>query len=213
MLIGMLAVLKAGGHMCHLIQRVPCNDWSFNSADTQAHVLLIQRERRSRFSFCDDQIVCFEDVQEEREPLANNNVPAPGTPQDIAYVIYTSGSTGTPKGVIVQQGSIVNYTVALCVLLGCERGWHYATVSTLTADLGNTAIFCSLASGGCLHILDYETIVSPEAFANWTILHPVDVLKIVPSHLAALLVENDAARALLPARALILEVRCSHQAY
>jgi thioesterase domain-containing protein/aryl carrier-like protein len=104
---------------------------------------------------------------------------------------------------MVSHGSIVNYTQALCTQLDAQPGWQYATVSTLAADLGNTAIFCALASGGCLHVLPYELLTDGDAFAGYLAAHPIDVLKIVPSHLAALLAGRQQA-ALLPRRWLVL---------
>src|SRR5262249_11339469 len=78
-----------------------------------------------------------------------------------------------------------------------------ATVSTLAADLGNTAIFCALVSGGCVHVLDSETSGDPEVMVRWVRKSPIDVLKIVPSHLSALLTGVQ-AHELLPRRALVL---------
>ena len=31
--------------------------------------------------------------------------------------------------------------------------WQFAVVTTISADLGNTCVFPSLASGGCLHVV------------------------------------------------------------
>ena len=104
---------------------------------------------------------------------------------------------------MIRQESVVNYTLALCQLLGAEPGWQYATVSTLAADLGNTAIFCALASGGGVQVLDYETVISPQEMARWIERHPIDVLKIVPSHLSALLT-GERAKELIPRQALVL---------
>lgn len=132
-----------------------------------------------------------------------SNLPGGSEVGDLAYIIYTSGSTGMPKGVMIQQESVVNYALALCDVLRAEPGWQYATVSTLAADLGNTAIFCALASGGCVQVLDYETVTSAEAMARWMERHPIDVLKIVPSHLSALLA-GEHSKEVLPRRALVL---------
>src|SRR4030095_10900320 len=78
--------------------------------------------------------------------------------ENMAYIIYTSGSTGKPKGVMVRHEGLVNYTNYICQRLdtGRHEGLKFATVSTITADLGNTCIYPSLLSGGCLHILSYE---------------------------------------------------------
>src|SRR5947209_10930503 len=104
---------------------------------------------------------------------------------------------------MVRHGSVSNYTRYMCTLFKWEPGLHFATVSTLAADLGNTAIFSSLMSGGCLHILAYETVTSSGAFARYLESHVIDVLKIVPSHLQALL-SSDSAKALLPRKYLVL---------
>src|SRR5438874_505567 len=137
-------------------------------------------------------------------PDSYSSIEAVNGPEDLAYVIYTSGSTGVPKGVMIRHISVSNYTHYMCGLIAPEPRLHFATVSTLAADLGNTAIFCALASGGCLHILSYETVTSGQAFATYVAQHPLDVLKIVPSHLSALLSASSSGEALLPRRYLVL---------
>ncbi|PWB82119.1 MAG: non-ribosomal peptide synthetase, partial [Methylocystaceae bacterium] len=123
-------------------------------------------------------------------------------PQDAAYVIFTSGSSGAPKGVVVSHGSLVNYTSAILDRLGGESGLHFALVSTLAADLGHTVVFSSLASGGCLHLLDHEQATDPHAFELYLRSNPIDVLKIVPSHYGALS-PRSGEDAPLPRKALI----------
>jgi non-ribosomal peptide synthetase component F len=121
----------------------------------------------------------------------------------LIYVIYTSGATGVPKGVAVSHRSVMNYTHVLCRTLQLQSGLQFATVSTLSADLGNTVIFASLASGGCLHVVNYETATDGGLFAEYVARHSIDVLKIVPSHLNALLASAD-GKDMLPRQFLIL---------
>ena len=83
-----------------------------------------------------------------------------------------------------------------------EPGCHFGTVSTLSADLGNTSIFPALLSGGCLHIISHELATDGGAFAEYSTRHELDVLKIVPSHFSALLAEGGVG--VLPRRFLIL---------
>src|SRR5437016_14299961 len=132
------------------------------------------------------------------EPRTNPQVRS--TPDNLVYVIYTSGSTGVPKGVAVRHRNLVNYAHFISQRLDLEKypeGLQFATVSTLGADLGNTCIYPSLISGGTLHIVSYEMATDPHRFADYVSKHPVDVLKIVPSHLQALL-QSDDARNMLP---------------
>src|SRR5207237_4855804 len=63
-------------------------------------------------------------------------------------------------------------------------------------------IYPSLISGGTLHIVSYEMATDPHRMAEYASKHPIDVLKIVPSHLQALL-QSDEAQKLLPRKYLI----------
>jgi amino acid adenylation domain-containing protein/FkbM family methyltransferase len=107
-------------------------------------------------------------------------------PEDLAYVIYTSGSTGRPKGVCVEHRNIVNYVLGMALRLRLAPGMQHATVSTIAADLGNTVVFPALATGGSLHVISQERAEDPALLAEYFSREKIDVLKIVPSHLAAL---------------------------
>lgn len=109
---------------------------------------------------------------------------------DAAYVLFTSGSTGTPKGVVVEHRHLLNYTAAISTTLGLADHRHFALSSTVAADLGNTALFGALYNGATLHLADDATLQAPEAFAAYVREQRIDVLKITPSHLSALL-ETD----------------------
>ncbi len=131
--------------------------------------------------------------------------PRATAPDDLAYILFTSGSTGVPKGVAVTQGNLAHYTRGICTRLGVtsEQPWHFATVSSLGADLGHTAIFPALTSGGSVHLIPTDIATDGTRLAAYARAQPIDVLKITPSHLDALLDgANDAT--LLPRRWLVL---------
>ncbi|HEV7667231.1 MAG TPA: amino acid adenylation domain-containing protein [Thermoanaerobaculia bacterium] len=120
-----------------------------------------------------------------------------------AYVLFTSGSTGAPKGVVVEHRALATYVAAVVERLDPPDGASYAMASTFAADLGNTAIFPSLLTGGCLEILTEERTAGAEPWEEIGRRRPVDVLKIVPSHLSALL-SSPGAAAILPRARLVL---------
>lgn len=64
---------------------------------------------------------------------------------------------------------------------------HFALSSTVIADLGHTMIFPSLMSGGCLHLIPADIAISANHLRAYLQHHPIDCMKIVPSHLDALL--------------------------
>ncbi len=119
-------------------------------------------------------------------------------PTALAYILYTSGSTGVPKGVGITHRNIVHYTRAISRVLAdvpattpgdgllALGGWRFGLASTLGADLGNTSLFPALASGGTLVVLSPAETTDPSRFADAMADRPVDVLKITPNHLHAL---------------------------
>ncbi|MCW7539366.1 amino acid adenylation domain-containing protein [Aquabacterium sp. A7-Y] len=135
--------------------------------------------------------------------LQGGDAPLPPAPPagQAAYLIYTSGSTGTPKGALLTHGGLAQYAAGLQTRLKAAPGTRFAMVSTIAADLGHTALFGALASGGSLHLLPGPLAFDADGFAAWMDEHRIDVLKIVPSHLAGLLA---AAVPVLPRQVLVL---------
>jgi amino acid adenylation domain-containing protein len=139
-----------------------------------------------------------DDLPETAVPLR-----VPVSAGDLAYILYTSGSSGTPKGVAVTHRALANYCASIVDLLGCA-GYprSFASVTSLSTDLGNTAVFPALVSGGCVHLVPDRIVRDPAEFAGYLRDHRVDYLKTTPSHLAALLEYPDTG--MLPRRALLL---------
>jgi amino acid adenylation domain-containing protein/non-ribosomal peptide synthase protein (TIGR01720 family) len=107
--------------------------------------------------------------------------------EDLCYVLFTSGSTGKPKGVAIEHRQLVNYVRGVATRLDLPEGASYAHVSTFAADLGNTVLFPPLCLGGTLHVIGDDLTRDPDGLARYMRHHAVDCLKIVPSHLVALL--------------------------
>ncbi|SAK43962.1 peptide synthetase-like protein [Caballeronia pedi] len=123
-------------------------------------------------------------------------------PDQIAYVIFTSGSTGTPKGVAVSHRALADYVQGMLDELAFAPGASMAMVSTVAADLGHTTLFGALCSGRTLHLLPAQCAFDPDRFAAEMHAREVGVLKIVPSHLHALLEAQHPAD-VLPSHAVV----------
>lgn len=124
-------------------------------------------------------------------------------PSNLAYLLYTSGSTGKPKGVQVTHENILHYSQSAIRALELPKEGHYGLVSSLMADLGNTMLFPAWLQGGCVHLIGREESTDATALAKYFEQSPLDCLKIVPSHLSALLSGSDAS-VLLPKQVLVL---------
>ena len=212
MIIGVLGILKAGGAYVPLLADHPKARIAHQLAEVGAPVLVTLEKHLGDLPEFSGTMLCLDRDQAELDPLPSTNLERRAKPDSLAYIIYTSGSTGVPKGVELRHRNLVNYTRALCKRLALQEepekqpentGLHFATVSTIAADLGNTCIFPSLASGGCLHVISHETSVDGRQFAEYLAAHPIDVLKITPSHLGALLDAAGPERRVLPRRVLI----------
>ncbi|WP_437482994.1 amino acid adenylation domain-containing protein [Sorangium sp. So ce1014] len=202
MIAGLLGILKAGGAYVPLDPHAPAQRLAQQIRRAGFSVLLTNAPARARLPDTDCAVLSLDDAALlDGEPAADPA--APVQLDDIASVIFTSGSTGEPKGVAITHRGIASYTRSVCEALGIEAGLHFATVSTLSADLGNTSLFGALASGGCLHVIGYETATDGRLFSEYYRRWPIDVLKIVPSHLSALLDTGEGA-AVLPRRLLVL---------
>src|SRR5439155_2355945 len=169
-------------------------------AETSAPVIVTEKKHLEKLPAYTGKIICLDRDRSLLTSASDSNPEVRVSPRDLVYVIYTSGSTGTPKGVAVRHFNLVNYSHFIAHRLKLDeysKGLNFATVSTISADLGNTCIFPSLISGGCLHVIGFETAMSPALFGAYVADHPIDVLKITPSHLSSLL-NTDNGDALLP---------------
>jgi amino acid adenylation domain-containing protein len=204
MIVAMLGILKAGGAYVPLIPDNPKARLAHQLAETKAPVLITEERFLANLPEFSGQIICLgRDAKLlVQEPTSNPDHITRA--ENMVYVIYTSGSTGVPKGVVVCHSNLVNYSHFISQKLQASQGaLNFATASTLGADLGNTSIFPSLISGGCLHVIEYETAMAGNLFADYVKRHPIDVLKITPAQLSALL-SSPGGAAMLPRKYLIV---------
>ncbi len=201
-IVGLLGILKAGGAYVPLDPEHPAGRLNLQLSEIEAPVLLTQSSLAGRLAEFKGETICLDQKRFDDE---NDSNPEPvNTPSDHCYVIYTSGSTGSPKGVAVTHQNLANYALFITRKLRArETQMNFATVSTLSADLGNTCIFPALISGGTLHVLEQDVVMDNEKFADYFSQNPCDVLKIVPSHLNALLGATE-GRNILPRKYLLL---------
>jgi amino acid adenylation domain-containing protein len=209
-IVALLGILKAGGAYLPLDPGLPAERLRYMLDAAGAVAVVTRRSLAASMSNDPRPIVCLDDdallLHESVENLEDG-----AEAEHLAYVIFTSGSTGQPKGVAVEHRQLANYVCGLKGRLGLTAGASYATVSTLSADLGNTVVFSSLVWGGCLHVISESRIFSGDALASYFAEHPIDCLKITPSHLTALQ-HGDPAR-LMPRRWLVLGGEASSRAW
>ncbi|HEV7669607.1 MAG TPA: condensation domain-containing protein, partial [Thermoanaerobaculia bacterium] len=201
--VSLLGVLKAGGCYVPLEPDSPPERLAYQLADCGASVVLTaERSAQDPVDFSGSVVR----LDADREAIGRERETPPvslSVPENQAYVIYTSGSTGRPKGVGVEHRQLAHYLAGIAERLEAPPGASFALVSTFAADLGYTMILPALCGGGCLHVLSGERMTDPDLLGEYFERHEIDYLKIVPSHLGALLSDRSPAR-VLPRRMLVL---------
>ena len=183
-MVGIVGILKAGAAYVPVDAGYPPARIAYILEDAEAELLLTQSSLLA-LSPGTPQAICMESF-DWSSPSGTVGSGMAARPENLAYVIYTSGSTGRPKGVCIEHRNIVNYAIAVTQRLQLKPRMNYAMVSTIAADLGNTVIFPALCSGGCVHFISQERAEDPVLLSEYFERENIDVLKITPSHLAAL---------------------------
>lgn len=197
-LAAVLACWKAGAAYLPLDAQQPPARISFMLDDAGADAVVTDTATIDHIGYVEQPAVVADRCPPSDPRVAARVDPHPGR---LAYVIYTSGSTGEPKGVGVEHRNLVHYVRAVVDACGVGEEMHWAAVSSFTTDLAHTALFVSLATGGCAHVLPKDLVMDPLRLERYFARARIDAVKTTPSHLAALLAGS--ARP-LPRRLLIL---------
>ena len=202
MIVSLLGILKSGAAYVSLDPGYPKERVRLLLAQAN-EPLMVTVERLKESLPGESRVICIDSEWKNIDGESNQNPDNLSTAENLVYVLFTSGSTGQPKGVAVEHRQLVNYLEGIGESVNVRPGAGFATVSTLSADLGNTVIFLSLSTGGCLHVISQDRIIDAEEMAGYMSSHNIDYLKIVPSHLEALLTASQPER-ILPRQCLVL---------
>lgn len=203
MLIGILAVLKAGAAYVPMDPSYPDSRVGYMLEDTNTKIVLTNESHRQRleeiirarvpqFTARDEQfeknnevveVLAIDDskVQERllQQPLSNPETET--TSHHLAYVIYTSGTTGDPKGVMQSHGNVMRLFTAT------EDWYHFRSSDVWTLfhsyvfDFSVWEIWGALIYGGKLIIPSYEQTRDLNLFYELCKREKVTVLNQTPS--------------------------------
>jgi amino acid adenylation domain-containing protein len=199
----LIAILKAGGAYVPLDPGLPVHRREAMLAEV-VPALLVCNATQSAIAAGDPPQLRLDLDRDEIDDEADEAIEDSTEGGDLAYVLFTSGSTGVPKGVAIEHMQLMHYVDGAIARLGLAEPGKYVVLGTLATDLGNTAIFPALCTGGSLDIVPVAISSDAQALAAHLASRPYDVLKITPSHLAALFDVADMPARLLPRRSLVL---------
>ncbi len=198
LIVGMLAVLKAGGAYLILDPSSPVERSRFAIEDAQLSVLLTQQQwvkdlrqaKLSRRESPNVQIICLDtDWAMISQEIADNPT-STATAANRAYAIYTSGSTGKPKAVEIERSSLLNLVFWHQSEFGVSAGDRAAQISAIGFDACGWEIWPYLAAGGSIYFPEDEIRRDPEKLQNWLISNAI-AISFLPTPLAAQLLQLD----------------------
>ncbi len=156
MLVGLLALWKAGGAWVPLDPAYPADRLAFMLEDSAPRVLLTQLSLEKRLPAHQAQTVFLDAPLADRTGNPAQPYPDAPDPNHLAYVLYTSGSTGQPKGVRISNRALVNFLTSMQREPGLTAGDTLLAVTTLSFDIAGLELFLPLISGARVVIAGRE---------------------------------------------------------
>ncbi|MDM3844560.1 MAG: LLM class flavin-dependent oxidoreductase [Aphanizomenon gracile PMC638.10] len=151
MMIGLLAIHKAGGAYLPLDPDFPADRLAFMVEDSQAIVILTQAklapDPRLLQEVGDLKIIPIDTLWAEISQQPTTNPHSGVKPENLSYVIYTSGSTGKPKGVMVEHRNVANFFTGMDAVIDHEPPGVWLAVTSLSFDISVLELFWTLARG------------------------------------------------------------------
>src|SRR3954468_21366880 len=181
MVVGLLAILKAGAAYVPLDPRLPRERLLFLVSDAPLSLILTSGRTLNAGA--------AEVLDLQRLNLAGGGANeaglSPAAPRvandDLVYVIYTSGSTGQPKGVMVPHRGVVNWLIWMRNTFAVTPDDVVLKKAPLTFDVSAWELFLPLISGACLVLADSDRQFDPHYLADLMSRTRVSVAQFVPS--------------------------------
>lgn len=187
MVVGILAVLKAGGAYIPLDPNYPVERLSFMLSDSQASLLITKQEILEKLSLSSAKTVCLDIHFDQIAQESQENPISTSKADNLAYIIYTSGSTGTPKGVLGTHRGTVNGLHWLWKTYPFTQGEVCCQKTAISFVDSVWEIFAPLLGGIPTVIINNATLLDPQLFIEALAHHKVTRIILVPSLLRLLL--------------------------
>ncbi len=201
MVVGMLAILAAGGAYLPLDPSYPDERLAWVVADAGAalilatsavalHVAGLLERPAGAAEPAGCPVVAIESVLAEavgREAGAPPPLARSAGPQNLAYVLYTSGSTGRPKGVAIEHRSAVALLAWVGERYSAADLAGVVAVTSIGFDVAVFELFGPLAWGGTVLLAESALDLASPALAGAPSTPPVSLVNSVPSAFAELL--------------------------
>ncbi|WP_146010217.1 non-ribosomal peptide synthetase/type I polyketide synthase [Acidimangrovimonas sediminis] len=171
MLVGLIAILKAGHSYIPLDPRQPADRLRTICETAEAAAVLAEEAPFTRLPL----------IRPSEAPTQATPAATPADPERAAYIIFTSGSTGTPKGVAVPHRAVVNFLTSMAQEPGLSPSDAMLSVTTVMFDIAVLELFGPLAVGAKVVIASHEDILDGFALADRAARGDITVMQATPT--------------------------------
>lgn len=178
MVIGLLAILRAGAAYVPLDPSYPAQRISYVVQDSGIEVVLTETRLLERLPVDSAQVLCIDHVEADQK--LELTLPPVAT-ESPAYVIYTSGSTGKPKGVSIPHKAVSNVLCAMRRLLEIDVDDRLLAITTLSFDIAVLELFLPLISGATVVIADAEAAADGSLLLRALSDHRITTMQATPA--------------------------------
>ena len=181
MVLGVLAVIQAGGTYIPIESEYPAARISYILNDCGASLILTLTDVMDRLPVFNGEIIVLDKDHGALDKYPDTKPETTVTGDDLVYVIYTSGSTGEPKGIEIEHRGLVNYITWAADYYGAWDGGSFPLYTSMTFDLTVTSIFVPLTTGHAIHIMPPG--LDATSLVRAVITSDTDIAKLTPAHL------------------------------
>ncbi len=181
MVVGVLAVFKAGGIYVPFDPAYPTDRLAFMLEDAKLKLLITQKQLLDDLPKNQAKVVMIDADWSEISKQNDENLEAAAIPENLAYLIYTSGSTGKPKGVMISHGNLVHYVQSLAVSLDIKSSDRYLHTASISFSSSVRQMMLPLSNGATVVIAKTERIRNPLSLFELIKQRQATILDFVPS--------------------------------
>ncbi|MEW6732939.1 MAG: amino acid adenylation domain-containing protein, partial [Acidobacteriota bacterium] len=181
MVVGLLAIIKAGGAYLPLDPDYPIERLNFMLADAGVELVLMQAQLKERLQFTQPVTEVLLDT-DDLYWQSTENPTSLLTYDNLAYVIYTSGSTGRPKGVMITHRSLTNNCLNAIERYGLQPTDRVMQFTSISFDVSVEEIFPTLASGATVVLRSSQALDSFADFNRFITEQRITVLALPASY-------------------------------
>jgi amino acid adenylation domain-containing protein/non-ribosomal peptide synthase protein (TIGR01720 family) len=182
MILGPLAILKAGGTFVPLGSDYPPDRLAFMAADAGIAVLVTRHALTTLLPDHSAALVLLDTDADAIGAQPDHDPPRRGAPDAIAYVVYTSGSTGQPKGVTVTHASVTNVAFAWRKAYGLDRfPVRLLQMASMSFDVFIGDLVRALTNGGMLVVCRADQQGDPACVYALLVEHRISIFEATPA--------------------------------